>query len=88
MGSETNKRDQMKKDSKATFVYEWDDGKERYRMLSVGKFSRGYEDKIVFDRLTSDSLGEPCWVKIYELDPREGIGSILVSAIKSLLRVT
>lgn len=82
-----NTREKMSVESRGTLLHEWDDDKRRYRLVSVAKFTKGYEDKWIIEELTSDSLGEPRWDKRFEWDSSTGdLESVLVSAIKSLVR--
>ena len=75
----------MSAKSRASLIYEWADGDDRYRLLSVGKFSAGYEDKFVIERLTADALGEPRWDSCWEWDAGKSLAGLLVGAVKSLL---
>jgi hypothetical protein len=73
-------------DPRATLIHEWDHGKERYRLVAVGRFSAGYEDKLILEKLGSDGLGEPSWslVMRWETPDVPSDIEILISAIKSL----
>ncbi len=78
-------RTTLAKESKAVLVHEWDAGKERYRLVAVGKFSAGYEDEYVIEQLGADAIGEPKWTGHARWKPEPGdVNTLLVAAIKSL----
>lgn len=81
-------REQMKRESRATLIHEWDHGKERYRLLAVGRISAGYEDSYVIEELGSDGMGEPRWTAHAQWNSKDSNEpmTLLVGAVKSLQR--
>ncbi len=79
----------MARESKARLIYEWESGKERYRLIAVANHTPGFEDRFVIDVLERDSLGEPSWKNFHTMDVK-ALGKlseriILIDAIKKLL---
>lgn len=75
--------------SNSTLIHEWDnlDTKERYRLLAVGKWSPGYQDKYIIEMLGQDGLGEPRWDEVVQWDPSDSIAlDLLISCLKSVLK--
>lgn len=56
-------KDEIAKLKKLTkLVVEWTTtGGDKYRMLSRGKHSTGYDDVTIVEMEESDGLGNPCW---------------------------
>ncbi len=80
----------MAKDKRGSVITEWDQDKERYRLIARGKWTEGYEDKYIIERLGADGIGEPRWGTVYEFGPnkneRPSLETLLVGAIKSVRR--
>lgn len=71
---------------RGTLIHEWDQDKEnRYRLVSVGKWSRGYEDGYQIEKLSVDSLGEPRWDSVFAFKSDSEGAFLLVGALKSIL---
>lgn len=80
-------------DPKVKLLHEWDDGKDRYRLLAKARMSKGYEDEYIVDKLGQDSFGEPRWDFYYhwlsnETAPGDRIATMLVGIVKKLLQET
>jgi hypothetical protein len=81
------------KDRRAQLLHEWEHGEHRYRLIARAKFTPGYEDVYVIEKLGTDSLGEPRWSVEHTWNPGEedddddSIGTLLVTALKTLLGV-
>lgn len=79
------------KNEKATLIHEWDQwdpqarAYERLRLIALGKWSPGYEDFYVVDRLSTDTMGEPSWVRVHEFTTASNTHRHLMGALKSVL---
>lgn len=75
-------------DKRAKLIHEWEHDKDRYRLLARGKWSVGYEDEYIIEKLGQDGIGEPRWdgVANWKPDDRQDTLDLLVSALKSVIK--
>lgn len=77
-------------DPRAKLLHEWDVGKDRFRLIARAKWTSGYEDEYLVEKLGQDGYGEPRWDKFYSWDAKEHqvidrTMTVLVAAIKGLV---
>ncbi len=74
----------------ATVVHEWTHEKDSYRLIATAKYTPGYRDGYVVEKLGANTLGEPNWSVEFRWLPTQAneLGSpyiaILFSAIESV----
>lgn len=75
-------------DPKAKLLHEWDVGHDRYRLIARAKWTSGYEDEYLIEKLGQDGYGEPRWDTCHAWRPGDASfdpKTILVAAIKALV---
>lgn len=80
----TNLRDQMAKNSRGKLLCEWTADKETYRLITIGRYTAGYEDRYVIEKLGADAIGEPQWTAEHAWEPGDNVpAALLVQVIKA-----
>jgi hypothetical protein len=66
-------------------IAQWSTKAGIYRLISIGKFTAGYDDKYVIEKLEPDALGADRWIKHDGWDKdHDERSTLLVQAIKEL----
>jgi oligoribonuclease (3'-5' exoribonuclease) len=75
---------------KSVLLAQWRHDSKTYRMVSVGTWSRGFEDELVVEREDSDTLGGSRWVEVDRwrpggIDGARDIRSVLAAGVKAAM---
>jgi hypothetical protein len=73
--------------STGQLIAQWSTKEGIYRLVSVGKFTPGFDDLFVIEKLEADALGIDRWIKHANWrkdDGEDTIATLLVAAIKEL----
>jgi hypothetical protein len=55
-------------DNKATLVKQWTHAGTSYRLVSAGRWSRGFNDSYILERSHKDALGGDNWSELQRWD--------------------
>ena len=67
-----------------TLISKWAADGVCWRLVAIGRWTNGYEDKYVIEKLELDALGAERWILWVEVNKSDEPAMVLVQGIKAL----